>query len=290
MKKWMMMGLVAIMFWTGTNTTQALDLQATTRATWLWDASSLLDDPQGTLDFLMHKNINKVYVQIDRSLDVAVYAQFIESATTAGIQVYALDGAPAWVAPKGHESLSLLVDWLTRFQQQHTSSEQFSGIHLDVEPYLYSGWRKNQAVTIERYQALLLQAKQSAHAMQLSIEADLPFWFDEVPYNNRYGKGNLAEWAIIHTDSVTLMAYRDSATAITEIVKTEITYGSIYKKPIVIGVETMKSDEGNYLSFHEEGEAYMNMQLQMVALFYAPFEGYGGLAVHHIGSWKNMRP
>lgn len=289
MKKWVQIGMVAIMFWAGTQAVQVQALQPTVRATWLWDAATLRDAPQETLDFLKQKNINKVYVQIDRSLSTTVYGNFIQAANTSGIQVYALDGAPDWVAPK-NTSLRELTDWLAHFQRHSHPSQQFSGIHLDVEPYLYSGWRTHQAAVVERYQKLLLQAKQSAHSMQLSIEADLPFWFDEVAFTNRYGSGTLAEWAIIHTDSVTLMAYRDSATAITEIVKTEIAFGAQYKKPVVIGVETMKSSEGDHVSFYEEGEAQMNMQLQMVSAFFAPFEGYGGLAIHHVGSWKTLRP
>ncbi|MGM0898904.1 MAG: amidase [Bacillota bacterium] len=290
MKQMAMAGLIAFILWNSIFTSGVQAEKSAVRATWLWDATSLRDDLQGTIAFLEQKNINKVYVQIDRSLSIGVYASFIEAARIAGMEVYALDGAPDWVAPGGSAPLVELMDWLARFQRQHPPSRRFSGIHLDIEPYLYSNWSTQRAVAIESYQKLLVQAKQSAHSMQLPVEADLPFWFDEIPYDNRYGKGNLAEWAIIHTDSITLMAYRDSAQAITEIVKTEIAYGAQYKKPVVIGVETMKSTEGAYVSFYEEGEAFMNMHLQMVSAFYAPFDGYGGLAIHHVGSWKTLRP
>ena len=115
---------------------------------------------------------------------------------------------------------------------------------MDVEPYLYSGWNTNRAATVKAYQALLMKAVSSTNALNLPLEADLPFWFDEIPYKNTYGSGVLAEWVIANTHSVTLMAYRDSATMITELVRNEVAYGVKYGKPVVVGVETGQTDEG----------------------------------------------
>nr|WP_316047192.1 hypothetical protein [Planococcus glaciei] len=71
------------------------------RATWLWNPWELVSDEAGTLAFLENKNVNKVYVQVDRDIPVKVYRGFIEKASAKGIKVYALDGAPGWVAKKG---------------------------------------------------------------------------------------------------------------------------------------------------------------------------------------------
>ena len=102
-----------------------------------------------------------------------------------------------------------MFNWLHTYNENSTESEQFSGVHLDVEPYLNSGWSLHQAQTIESYQALIMKASEKASQLQLTLEVDMPFWFDEVQYNNQFGKGLLADWVIDHTDSVTIMAYRD---------------------------------------------------------------------------------
>lgn len=260
------------------------------RSTWLWNPWEIASNETGTLSFLEQKQINKVYVQIDRDIPMNVYRSFITKASVKGIKVYALDGAPGWVAPKGYRNQDALMNWLKTYQAGSTASQKFSGIHLDVEPYLYSGWNTNRAATVKSYQELLTKANTSAVGLKLSLEADLPFWFDEVSYNNTYGKGNLAEWVITKTNSVTIMAYRDTAPAIIEIVKNEVAFAGKHNKALVIGVETGATDEGDMISFFEEGEAYMNEQLTSVASHYGTTLGYKGIAIHHVGSWKTMKP
>ncbi|WP_231584170.1 histidine phosphatase family protein [Domibacillus indicus] len=260
------------------------------QATWLWNPWMIVNDEAGTLAFLESKQVNKVYVQIDRDVSVNVYRSFIEKAAARGMKIYALDGAPGWVAPKGYTSQDQLIQWLSSYQNGSAASQKFAGIHLDVEPYLYSGWTSNQAAAIKSYQALLLKAKSSAASLKIPLEADMPFWFDEIAYKNTYGKGNLAEWVIANTNSVTIMAYRDSAPLIIEFVKNEIAMAQKHGKLLVVGVETGETGEGDNISFFEEGEAAMKNELAAVQAFYANSSAFGGTAVHHVGSWMTMKP
>lgn len=260
------------------------------RATWLWNTQMIVNDPAGTLTFLESKHVNKVYIQIDRSLSLKVYRSFIANASNNGIRVYALDGAPDWVAPKGYTSQNQLMSWLGNYQGGSSASQKFSGVHLDIEPYLYSGWSTNQADTIKSYQSLVLKAKDSAASLKLPLELDIPFWFDGTSYKNTYGKGNLAEWVIANTNSVTVMAYRDTASAINNIVQNEIAIAGKYGKPLDIGVETAQSSEGDSLTFYEEGEVYMNQVLAAVDSNFTGSPGFGGFAIHHVGSWMTMNP
>jgi hypothetical protein len=261
-----------------------------TFATWLWNPWKLVNDESGTLAFLEGKHVNKVYLQIDRDIPLTVYRSFIEKASAKGMKIYALDGGPNWVAPKGDKNVDLLMNWLKTYQNGSSSQQQFAGVHLDVEPYLYSGWSTNQAATVKSYQSLLVKAKSSAVSLTLPLEADIPFWFDETSYKNTYGKGTLAEWVIANTNGITIMAYRDSASMIIDLVKNEIALAGKYNKQLVIGVETGQTDEGGALSFFEEGETYMNQELAKVKSFYTGTPGYSGAAVHHVGSWETMKP
>ncbi|WP_409292462.1 amidase [Peribacillus sp. SCS-37] len=260
------------------------------RATWLWNPWMIVDDESGTLAFLETKKLNKVYVQIDRDIPVSVYRSFNEKAAGKGIRVYALDGAPDWAAPKGYMNQDRLMTWLGSYQNGATSVEKFSGIHLDVEPYLYSGWNSNRAETIKSYQALLTKAKTNADTLKMEFEADIPFWFDEITYKNTYGNGILAEWVISKASSVTIMAYRDSAAMIADLVKNEVGYAAKYGKRVVAGVETGQTSEGSQITFFEEGESYMNTQLEALRSYYANNPAFGGTAVHHVGSWITIKP
>lgn len=260
------------------------------RTTWLWDPWMIVNDEQGTLEFLESKELNKVYLQIDRNISAPIYQSFIEKSSAKGMEIYALDGAPEWAAPKGYISQDQLMAWLSGYQEEASPQQQFSGVHLDVEPYLYSGWNSKRAATVKSYQALLLRAKNSTEKLNLPLEADMPFWFDEISYNNIYGKGLLAEWVIAGTDGVTIMAYRDSAALITDFVKKEIEWAEKYSKRVIVGVETGETSEGDTISFFEEGERYMNDQLNFVKANYENRAGFGGTAVHHVGSWMTIKP
>jgi len=260
------------------------------RATWLWNPWMIVNDEAGTLAFLESKQVNKVYVQIDREIPMKIYRHFITLASAKGIEVYALDGAPDWVGPKGTINQNKLFNWLKNYQKGSKPEQQFAGIHLDIEPYLYKGWTANQAATVKSYQALLSKAKTDASGMNLPLEADMPFWFDEMMYRNMYGKGTLAEWVIANTDSVTIMAYRDRAPMIMDIVEKEINLAGQYGKSLVIGVETGQTDEGEGITFFEEGEAFMNRELKAVSDYYTGFPSFKGIAVHHVGSWMELHP
>lgn len=269
---------------------QASEVSQPVRATWLWNPWMFVNDEAGTLAFLESKQVNKVYVQIDPDVSKAAYGSFIGKAKAMGIAVHALDGAPSWAAPKGYINQDRFLSWLTDYQNQAPQTNRFAGVHLDVEPYLYSGWNSNRAATVKSYQALLKRASATTAKLGLPLEADMPFWFDEITYKNTYGNGLLAEWVIANTAGVTLMAYRDSAPMLIDIVKNEMAMAQRLGKGVVVGVETGETDEGSIITFAEEGEAFMNQQLAAVAAHYAGNPAYKGNAIHHVGSWMTLRP
>ncbi|WP_155591449.1 amidase [Lysinibacillus cavernae] len=260
------------------------------KATWLWDTSIILEDQEKILLFLENNHVNKVYLQINQDIASNAYRHFISKATEKGIRIFALDGAASWVSADSIQSQDEFFHWLHTYNENSALSEQFSGIHLDVEPYLNSGWSLHQAQTIESYQALMVKAREKATQLQLSLEVDLPFWFDEIRYNNQFGKGLLADWVIDQVDSVTIMAYRDAAKDIISIVEHEIAYATTVDKSIVIGVETGASEEGRNITFYDNGEAYMNKQLTLVQQHYNKYTAFQGIAIHYVENWMKMRP
>ncbi|MBB5180234.1 hypothetical protein HNQ44_001662 [Planomicrobium koreense] len=284
------MAVVSLMAFTSPNQAEASEVPQQARATWLWNPWMFVSDEAGTLAFLESKQLNKVYVQIDRDVPKAAYGSFIGKAKALGIDVYALDGAPSWVAPKGYVNQDRLMAWLADYQTQAAVNARFAGVHLDVEPYLYSGWNTNRAATVKAYQTLVQRARTSTAKLALPLEADMPFWFDEIKYKNTFGSGLLAEWIIANTNGVTIMAYRDSAPMIIDIVKNEIAMAQRLGKSIVVGVETGTTDEGSIITFAEEGEAFMEQELAKVAAHYAGNPAYKGNAIHHVGSWLALQP
>lgn len=269
---------------------EASEVPQPVRATWLWNPWMFVNDEAGTLAFIESKGLNKVYVQIDQDIPQAAYGSFIGKAKAMGIDIYALDGAPSWAAPKGYLNQDRFLSWVADYQAQAAENGRFAGVHLDVEPYLYSGWNTNRAATVKSFQALIKKAQASTAKLALPLEADMPFWFDEITYKNTYGTGLLAEWLIANTDGVAIMAYRDSAPMIIDIVKNEMAMAQRLGKSVIVGVETDVTDEGSIITFAEEGEAFMNQELAAVAAHYAGNPAYKGIAIHHVGSWMTLQP
>lgn len=251
----------------------------TVRATWLWNPWLFIQDEDRVLSFLENKRISDVYVQIDEEVPTDAYRQFIRRANEKGIRVHALDGAPNWI--EHEEALERLFQWLDQYENVAQPNEKFSGVHLDVEPYLHVWWRTNREEAIASYQSVLQRARQLANERSLRFEVDIPFWFDEVKHGDR----TLAEWVVAHVDGVTIMAYRDRADAIINIVKKEMRLAKKYGKQVVVGVETGQVDEGDDVSFFEEDETYMNEQLAIVQKHYARTKSFSGVAVHHTEQW-----
>ncbi|TFE01649.1 amidase [Jeotgalibacillus salarius] len=289
MKKTIFSALILVI---GMMCSMAIPAKADTieKATWLWNPWSLVDGSQETLDFLIDKQVTKVYVQIDRDLSADVYRSFITGASERNIEVYALDGAPDWAAPKGYLQLRQLLGWVEHYQASSPGESAFKGIHLDVEPYLYSGWNSKRATVIKAYQSLITEASVKTTQLNIRLEADLPFWFDEIKYKNTYGNGLLSDWVQKQTDGITIMAYRDTAASITAFSLHELAVGDQLAKPVTIGVETGDTDEGDYLTFHQEGEAVMNSELEKVYQQVKSYSSFRGFAIHHTESWKALHP
>lgn len=272
MKKWLLLIIIGGMLVMCTACSSSEQLR---RATWLWDAT-LLKDEQRIISFLTTHQFNTVFVQIDDAVAKDVYATFIRAANEKQIDVYALGGAPTWGS--NQSEADAFFNWLTHYNASYDIS--FTGIHVDVEPYLHPQWHEKQPLIIEQFQQFLTAAKQQATALGLPLEADLPFWFDTVLYDNAFGQGNLAQWVINTIDGVTLMAYRNNAEQIISITEPEIAFAADANKKVTIGIETMQSEEGDFVSFYGQSYTEINNALQHIITHYE-HSAFEGVALHH---------
>lgn len=258
-----------------------------TLATWLWDTSSIIDSPDTILQFLNDNNATVLFLQIDKKLDEDYYRKFITKAKDYNISIYALDGRPDFIYIDKSEYQSFF-DWITDYQNTAQTSEKFQGIHLDVEPYLLENWEENKDEIIPNYQNLILDATEKSEMLNLAIGFDLPFWFDSIMYENNYGVGNLAEFVIMNSDEVAIMAYRNSSDKVIELSKDEVIYSEKYKKKIFVGVETLPSNEGAFITFFDKPLSYFNAELEKIKSEYISSDAFNGIAIHDIAGWRQL--
>ena len=133
-----MLVLAGFIFYPSKEKTAGEDMSG--RSTWFWDTVEIIENKEEIIGFFKTRGVDDVYLQVNPSVGTEHYHQFIEMAGAENIDVYALDGAPSWVTVKGHTSFLDFYDWLEAYQLEANESQRFSGVHLDVEPYLLSGW------------------------------------------------------------------------------------------------------------------------------------------------------
>ena len=80
------------------------------------------------------------------------------------------------------------------------------------------------------------------------------------------------------------MSYRDSSQGIINVSKEEIEYAKENNKTIFLGVET-KSNEGDHVSFQEEGKKIMMEEIEKLK---KEIPNYFGISIHQIKTWYDL--
>lgn len=282
--------IILIVIWMVVPTMCTHATSPTMNGTWIWNPWSLMKNESKIIKFLVAQKVKQVYIQIDTDIPIKTYQQFISKANQKKIEVHALDGAANWIASEGEDNLTAFFKWVVNYQAKSKANQKFSGIHLDIEPYLHDSWNQQRSKAILSYQTTITKASKLAKSINLPFAIDMPFWFDEITYQNKFGTGNLAKWAIHLTDSTTVMAYRNTAkgeNGIIGIIKQELAYAQAANKPVVIAVETGKSDEGANISFYQSSNTFMIRELNKVSKAYPNYQMK--FAIHYLDSWMLLK-
>ena len=260
----------AVMVVGGTSPAQA----ASDRALWVWDAPT--DD---VIDFAMAKGVTDLYLHTPPGFSQdPTYLSFINTARNAGLQVLAMGGDPSWAW--GGSDWGNWVDEIVTFGA-------FDGIVFDVEPHTLPDWNtKRRNRLIRSYLSALDDA--SRRAGSLPTLTTVPFWWDDPALKSK--KRLLIEHVLNSSDGIIIMAYRDHASGVDGIIEhsaTEANLAAASGKQFIVGVETGFAGLDK-VSFAEEGMVAMEAELSLVEAAFAGNAAYGGIAIHHYGSYAAM--
>jgi hypothetical protein len=256
------------------------------RTTWIWHTKDITENSQDTVNFLISQNVSRVYLQIHYSLDFETYRSFIKTLSENNIEAFALDGAPKWVHSMKY--LDRMLAWVELYNHSSSENEEFKGIQLDVEPYVLQSWNTDQKEIVKDFEKLIINASTFAKKEDLQLDVVIPFWFDKI----NASQSSLAEWVIKHTDSTTVMAYRDKAigrNGILSLSETEVTLAEKYEKEITLAVETNKNSEHTHVSFYEEGRSFMEEIIKIVEEANLQNDSFYGIGVHDYSGWKELK-
>ena len=256
---------------------------------WWWDCRTGIgeDKYKPRLDFLQQNHVTEIYFWVNPSLmSNDAIAEFIRQAAARGMRVAWLSGDVSWIR-EGNTGFDTFFAQFKAYQDQAPDDAKFYGIHLDVEPHQAG----NSDANWQLYADLVLRATTAVHEYGTVIEWDIPFWLDDKQVTVGEDSVRLLNLLAEHSDTLCLMAYRDTAAAILSVGEQEIPLGTTYNCKIVLGVETY-SLEGEYVSFREDGKAAMYNALAAVLTDLSgrtTLDAGYGCAVHFIENWMKLK-
>ncbi len=239
---------------------------------WWW--SDELGDEY--LDFAKDNGVTEIYYCSDKfNADTQT---FIGKAAAKNIDVYHLTGDYRWI--ENPAPLFAQMDKYSAYQRDYSNC--YKGVHFDIEPHQHPEFSARRGEIITAFVELTYELKERYPDVRIAY--DLPFWLDDEV--TAHGIKKPAYRHIIdNAYKVTLMSYRDTAEAIYNVSEEEITYAQATGKTINLGVET-KSNEGDFVSFQEEGKAYMYAEIAKLREMLP--DGYG-VVIHHIKQWYDLK-
>lgn len=257
---------------------------------WWWHGADAKDPKvySPRFDFLSKRGINEIFFCVDRHTGFNDLVAFVREANRRGMRVSWLGGDVSWIFP-GNLGFDETFRLFAGYQKKAPADARFYALHLDVEPH-QDGKLANERKW-QLYADLVLRACACAHRQGEKIEWDIPFWLDGIKVQSGYRADTpLLEVVMDHADGVTLMSYRNTAKQMLDVSKTEIELGADRPCRVLLGAETGKSEEGDFVSYYSSGAAVLKRELEKVrtALRTAHLRSGGGVAVHHLGSWEKL--
>ncbi|MCM8794567.1 MAG: hypothetical protein NC819_02025 [Candidatus Omnitrophica bacterium] len=282
---------------------------------WVWhfQTYSTAAERQRLLDFCREEGITLLLVQVHYALDPVTgvptgmrdpqaYGDLIEQAKRASITVEALEGDPKWPLPEWEKTwwpkFNVIMDWYNRQPPQR----RFSGLHLDVEPYLLPDFD-----TREKWNILWLyvdfmdrvRKELRRRGPELVFAADIPFWYDNFPKADEFLNHNVIEFngaekpASHHIqdicDYIGIMSYRQHATgpnSITRLCEEELAYAEKIGKKIFCGVEMSPDQDPPSISFYGTSVELFREQTDLVYRTFGRRRGFGGLLIHYYNTYS----
>lgn len=255
------------------------------QAVWLWNTGAALSAPHAAVDFCLQHGINLIYLQINYGYSAHAYSALIGQAHAHGIQVDALSGNPGWGLSSGQASLTAFINWVGNYNLGASGSQRFSGINLDIEPYVLSQWTSSQSSVVQQWQANVDQAVREGAKFGLPVTATVPFWLDTVSG----GSMPLGKWMIRTLSQVDIMAYRSQVSGsngVMAVASQELQDAKSLGKSAVVAVDLTNS--GSTTSFYSQGPTVMAHELTQMSHALSGNSAYAGWAVNDYSQWVAM--
>lgn len=295
------------------------------RALWVWDAGVMTQPAkrQQFFEFCKDKNIEIAYIHLGdflsptkrdasdpKHVTAEVLGDFLQAAHDRNLRVEALDGDPSFTRADKHEDALKRLKGALDYNKTASAARRLDGFQWDIEPYVMPEF-KDEAQhgkivgefldIIEKSRDLVKNASSIEGKDGFWLGFALPFWMDGEKQTVTWkGATRPATFHALHilnslpNSYIAFMAYRDKADGpggTIAVVKDEVDYATrnTPNVKIVVGQETgaVKNDPPS-ITFYEEGEGPLETALEQVNQAYTTSPVYGGVAIHHLDSYRDL--
>ncbi|QHE54080.1 hypothetical protein GS400_19535 [Pontibacillus sp. HMF3514] len=259
-------------------------------ALWVKQAD-LNTETEDILQLSKKRELNQIYLKINRQKTYDYYETFIRKANEAGIDVYAFGGKPSWgLKENNYESLSFAY-WVKDYNNSVAENAKMTGVIFKVLPYKLQAWTENKTAILKQWKNNMQAAYEEAKLnSSLKVSVAMPFWLDSI---ETPGESNMpfSTWLIRQFDQTAVLAYRDTMegpNGVVALTEDELKAANEYNKDIMIGV-SLENSGNDVVSFHGEGVDDMYMHLDVLDK-HVTQSSYVGTAIDDFQSWLQLSP
>lgn len=152
---------------------------AASRATWAWSPNEWRERSAAFLDWAAEQRMGEVFITVpltDGSVDdTAQLGAFVRQASSRGIAVSAMEGAPEMVLPAAQGAAIARMRAYAAYNAAAADGARLKGVQYHIEPYLVPAHVLPQEQRDRRYLDLAARLRQAAG--QITLDFVVPHWW-----------------------------------------------------------------------------------------------------------------
>ena len=206
------------------------------RSLWVWEPSVWQLNTASTMTLLAAYGADTIFVTVpldsakENVTDAASLQRFIAAAAARGVKVWAVIGDPLAVLPTERDQFAKMARAYTTYNRDSPVEARLSGLQLDIEPYLNSGYQLDTEEWLAAYLDTLARVRTQA---MMPLDVAVPSWWGRQRYRNSLFLDHLGS----QIDVVSVMNYRTDRQQLIDLAEPFLEWGVRAKKTIRIGLE-----------------------------------------------------
>lgn len=195
-----------------------------------WDGEMLEQtQAQQMLQWLNQTGFGELYQYIPENAERSEVRSFAQGAANHQVSLYLLAGDPSWALESKSQRISQAVLRTALYNRELEKGAKFTGVMIDVEPYLLEEWdeESHREEILRTYLDALENGYHTAQAFGLRLVVCIPYYYDNLGFSEQ-----LTRLISQCCDGVAIMNYNKSNEL--EQIQTECTIAKESRREVIV--------------------------------------------------------